>query len=198
MLPGVLRQLNSREGQPFRQGPYVVRQTGLPRRGAWLPAVVVPPDPERANRPAEGIGVPGEIGRGIRGVPVFGKTIALTRLAGVAVPVGGVVPLEKGGIDRVLTVERSRAAWTASGSPKTTRRSISRPPVLGDGSCGPWRSSGPAAAPGRPRVAVPVGRCGAGPPFPRRRSESPCHQRRLMARAAPVKCSFRRAGCGRR
>jgi len=37
----------------------------------------------------------------IRGVPVFGKTIALTRLAGVAVPVGGVVPLEKGGIDRV-------------------------------------------------------------------------------------------------
>jgi hypothetical protein len=70
------------------------------RWGSLLPPARCPTNTERPYRPAKVVRVHGEVGDGIMYLPVFGETRSPTDLAAVAIAIGAVVALDKGGIQR--------------------------------------------------------------------------------------------------
>ena len=68
--------------------------------GSLLPPAPCLTNAERPYRPAKVVGVHREVGDGIMRLPVFGETRCPADLAAVAMAIGAVVALDKGGIQR--------------------------------------------------------------------------------------------------
>src|SRR5437588_721344 len=108
-----------RPGQPLGERPHVLRDPRAHRRRARLVAGVLPaaaaqPPPQRPHAPAEVIGVVAEVADQPVRLPVLAEAVGPPRPAGVAVAVGGVVPLQERGVDRGADRRVPKAwAWAA-------------------------------------------------------------------------------------
>ncbi len=71
-----------------------------------MPLILMVLDTKRSYRPTKVIVVHGKIGHGTMHIPVFGKTVAFPNLAGIAISVRPIVPLDRCGINRVADRQR--------------------------------------------------------------------------------------------
>src|SRR5713101_4605753 len=99
-VDGVLLQLHNGESEPLRQGPHMVCKACGHRWGSLVPPARCLTNTERPYRPAKVVRVHRAVGDGIMRLPVFGETRRPTALAAVAIAIGAVVALDKGGMQR--------------------------------------------------------------------------------------------------
>src|SRR5450759_5153822 len=99
MAGGVLAALNAREGDPLTHRPDMIGQASRHRRCSLPPVPSIVTFLERSYRPAKIITVHSKIGHRLVDPPVLTERVGLAHLPGVVVPVGGVLSLQKRGVD---------------------------------------------------------------------------------------------------